>query len=201
MKPGPDLKKELVLAILRNARHFPWTMGSNGRISCPIVPGNVVINLFEHSLAVPGHSAVHSHGADFKSEIIGGRLYQYRMYETADPQASPFIRQEVNLQNELAGAPVLVHLREEPAEVYEPGDTYEITAPEIHRIDYEDLTVTLISSQFRTNPKTIRAYQPYSPDRANVRAETPRLAPPAADLVAELTRSALLKWWPGQAGI
>jgi len=57
------------------------------------------------------------------------------------------------------GAPSALALRECPGETYLPGDSYEITAPEIHRVVADPGTVTLVTRQHKTSPTGYRVFK------------------------------------------
>lgn len=194
----PDVKAALVEYILRHARHFSWTEHANGRISLMLKPDQVCINVFDARYRQPGTTEIHSHSMDFRSEIIAGRMRQYRYRRTDDPAAAVATRcgvQDLTLDGKLAGDARLCYLIEGPLEEYRAGEAYEITAPEIHRSDPEDGTVTLIARQYKTSPAGVSAFWLRSSELAKG-VQGQKFVPPAAGAAAvdDIVSRALSRW-------
>ncbi len=164
MEPEPNAKRILVEHILRNAKEYPWVVPANGRLTLVLAPDSVVINLFNAHYRQPGTTTTHSHTMDFKSEIIAGEMRQYRYARSSaeTPGAAHYGCQELTLDGKLMGEATDCYLLEGPREVYRSGEFYEITAPEIHRSDPEDGTVTLITRQYKTTPASVFTFWPYA---------------------------------------
>jgi hypothetical protein len=139
----------LVKHVLMYVNDLKWRLGTTGVFTITLSE-DLVINIFDHDKAAPGRADYHSHWYDFKSDIIAGKLRHFR-YVKAETGLD-VLGQEVSMTHQPIGSPVALALRECPGETYLPGDSYEITAPEIHRVVADPGTVTLVTRQRKTSP-------------------------------------------------
>jgi hypothetical protein len=152
--PGPEAsKRALVEMILRRAAEFSWTVAT-GRLTTMVQRDLVCINVFHERFEQP-YTRIHSHSLDFHSEIIAGELVHTRYRRDESGVEHGF--QQLTLDSRPLASGVC-GLTAGAEERYRPGDSYEITAPEIHRADALDGTVTLVTRQFRTSPEDVWAF-------------------------------------------
>lgn len=150
----PNEKHALVRQILLHANAFPWTVAT-GHLTFILEKDNVVLNVFDERFEQPW-TKVHSHFLDFRSEIIAGEMVQIR-YERSDRGGEGFEEygfQELTVANERLGTGTC-YLRPGKEERYGAGEGYSITAPEIHQVIPVDGTVTLVTREFKTDPKSV----------------------------------------------
>ena len=177
MRPKTEKKaiRGLVKAILQNADRFQCEVPANGRLTIVLDPGVMVINIFDGRYRQPGTTAIHSHTVDFRSDIVGGVMRQYRYGRVDDGgDAKRYWGQELTLDGKLIGEPAACFLREGELEVYPAGEFYEITADEIHQSVPEDGTVTLITRQHKTRPSSVFTFWPYSAATAGAKTRAIR---------------------------
>jgi hypothetical protein len=139
----------LVKRVLMHFNDLQWRLGTTGVFTITL-SDDLVINIFDHGRAAPGRADYHSHWYDFKSNILAGKLRHFRYVR--DKKGFEVLGQEVSMAHKPVGVPFALALRECPAETYLPGDAYEITAPEIHRVVADPGTVTLVTRQNKTSP-------------------------------------------------
>ncbi len=197
MKREPNATRILVEHILRHAKEYPWVVPANGRLTLVLEPDIVVINLFNAQYRQPGTTTTHSHTVDFKSEIIAGEMRQYRYARTKaeTPGAAHYGCQELTLDGKLMGQATDCYLLEGPQEVYRAGESYEITAPEIHKSDPEDGTVTLITRQFKTTPASVFTFWPYAKMAAGTQSGEKIIPGAAGEKVLDEAVSHALRTW------
>lgn len=190
--------KAMVKMILQRAPEFSWEAAAN-RLVLTLEPGGAVINIFDRRYRHPETSEIHSHSVDFRSDIVAGVMRQWRYTRTraADEGSATHWCQEVKLAGELKGAPFACCLTNNPVEIYQAGDSYEITAPEFHWVEPDDGTVTLITRQYKTSPESTFTFWPYqgalTVDRTPIGKFPQRQA--AEDVVRAVTCGALEKWF------
>lgn len=147
--------RTLVGTILGNWENLKWRIGTTGVFTLTL-SDDIAINVFDHSRAVRGCADYHSHWYDFSSMIVAGEFRHYRYITTCSlvdvVEEIPVLDQEVSLDHKATGDPKRCWLRQCSSELYGPGQSYEITAPEIHRVIAVPGTVTLVTRQRRTNP-------------------------------------------------
>lgn len=146
----------IVKHVLMHVNDVKWRLGTTGVFTITL-SDDLVINIFDHDQAVPGRADYHSHWYDFKSDIIAGQLRHFRYVR--DETGFDVFGQEVSMTHQPTGSPVALALRECPCETYLPGDSYEITAPEIHRVIADPGTVTLVTRQRKTSPTGYRIFK------------------------------------------
>lgn len=154
----PNAKRALVEQILRHATEYSWTVAT-GRLTLMLERDAVCINVFDERFEQP-YTRIHSHRMDFKSQIIAGEMRHYRYTRAEAAGAVEYGCQELTLENKPVGSVSKSWLIEGAEEHFAAGAEYEITAPEIHRADARDGTVTLVTRQFKTEPTTIFAFWP-----------------------------------------
>jgi len=193
--------RALVKAILKRAENYSWEVPANGRLTLVLEPNVAVINVFHSKYRVPNSTAIHSHTVDFRSDIVGGVMRQYRYVRAAadgghGPAPQKYWEQELTLGGKLAGEPVECWLRESEIEEYSAGESYEITADEIHRSVPEDGTVTLISRQYKTSPVSVSTFWPWAPMAAGAKPSDKIIpAPAAAEVILDVVSVALERWF------
>ena len=206
--------RAMVKAILKSAGSYSWEVPANGRLTLVLEPNVAVINVFHSKYRVPNSTAIHSHTVDFRSDIIGGVMRQYRYLRatagaghSAGPERSTadagrgstpqrYWEQELTLGGRLAGEPVECLLKESELEVYRTGEYYEITADEIHQSVPEDGTVTLISRQYKTSPTSVSTFWPWAPLPVGAKPSDkiiPKEAP--EEVVRDVISVALERWF------
>lgn len=162
----------IVKHVLLHVNDLKWRLGTTGVFTITL-SDDLVINIFDHDQAVPGRADYHSHWYDFKSDIIAGKLRHFR-YVKAETGLD-VLGQEVSMTHQPIGSPFALALRECPCETYLPGDSYEITSPEIHRVIADPGTVTLVTRQRKTSPTGYWVFK----DRCGQEpADSPQQAPP-----------------------
>jgi len=182
--------RALVRQILERATAYPWTVAT-GRLTLMLEKDGVCINLFHERFEQPW-TRVHTHTMDFRSRIIAGSMRHRRYSRAARPEdlddATEYGYQRLSLANEPleSGTCFLAELTDER---YVAVDEYEIAAPEIHRADAVDGTVTLVTRQFLTNPQDVCAFWPLPLPAANPAFSYGALAD--AELVKEMAQCAL----------
>jgi hypothetical protein len=144
---NPDLS--FVKNALLHVEDLEWRLGTTGVFTITLSE-DLAVNIFDHEMAVPGRADYHSHWYDFRSNIVAGRLRHFRYVN--DEAGFDVLAQEVSMEHQPVGAPFALRLRECPCETYVIGDSYEITAPEIHRVVADPGTVTLVTRQRKTSP-------------------------------------------------
>ena len=224
MQPREDDRstttRALVKAILRHAEHYSWEVPANGRLTLVLEPNVAVINVFHSKYRQPGTTAIHSHTVDFRSDIVGGVMRQYRYLRVTDAgefgsaplkntdaghgSAPPkngsaprrYWEQELTLDGKLSrGGPMDCYLEETEIETYAAGEFYEITADEIHQSVPEDGTVTLITRQHKTEPSSVSTFWPWAPLAAGARPSDKIIPKEAEDEVVRDVMSVALKRW------
>jgi hypothetical protein len=139
----------LVRLILPRSKELDWRMGTTGVLSIALSE-NVSINIFDHETAVDGAADYHSHWYDFRSVIIAGQLDHFRY--CLGREGVPVMGQRAGMDHKPVGDPFQTCLTELAPESYLPGDSYVISAPEIHRVVAAPGTVTLVTRQHKTSP-------------------------------------------------
>jgi hypothetical protein len=149
--------------VLMHVKDLKCRLGTTGVFTITLSE-DLAVNIFNHDTAVPGRADYHSHWYDFRSEIVAGKLCHFRYVNDAD--GFDVLAQQVSMEHKPAGAPFALRLRECPCETYVAGDSYEITAPEIHRVVADPGTVTLVTRLHKTSPngyyvfKSLRSQRP-----------------------------------------
>jgi hypothetical protein len=220
------VKRALVKAILQRAEHYAWEVPANGRLTLVLEPNVAVINVFHSKYRVPNSTAIHSHTVDFRSDIVGGVMRQYRYLRAAaagdgsapgmntdaghgpaprvvagagdGPAARRYWEQELTLDGKLSRDPMECYLTESAIETYAAGEFYEITADEIHQSAPEDGTVTLITRQHRTSPTSVSTFWPWAPLALGARPSDKIIPKEAAEgVVRDVITVALERWFWG----
>jgi hypothetical protein len=193
--------RALVKAILQRAEHYSWEVPGNGRLTLVLEPNVAVINVFHSKYRQPGTTAIHSHTVDFRSDIVGGVMRQYRyLRATADAGvfgSAPrrYWEQELTLDGKLSREPMECYLTESAIETYAAGEFYEIIADEIHQSVPEDGTVTLITRQHKTKPSSVSTFWPWAPLTAGARPSDKIIPKEAGDEVVRDVISVALERW------
>jgi hypothetical protein len=228
MQPGENdtiaTTRALVKAILQRAEHYSWEVPANGRLTLVLEPNVAVINVFHSKYRVPNSTTIHSHTVDFRSDIVGGVMRQYRYLRAAAdtgrgsapgmntdagdgsappltdvgdrPAARRYWEQELTLDGKLSRDPMECYLTESAIETYAAGEFYEITADEIHQSVPEDGTVTLITRQHKTTPASVSTFWPWAPMAPGARPSDKIIPKEAGEgVVRDVISLALEKWF------
>ena len=160
----------LVKFILGSAENYAWDNAASGILNSMELegPNEAAINVFyrfpagsnpttEASRKRIFYFEIHTHEVGFRSTIVAGQIRQQRYVPAPTPESG-----DLYVWQRSDGKSGRIRLIPGPMEVYNPGDSYEITAQEIHRIEAEQGTVTVVTRR-RTTPEPAGVYS-FFPD-------------------------------------
>lgn len=188
--------------ILERPHTYRWTLQGFGMLRMYLTEDESVrLHVWSHADAKPGVSTIHDHPWDFTSEVISGvvRNVRHRIADAEDAarcdSATYWTRGLVcGPGGCLLGESERVLLLTQPAEVYEPGDTYSQTAVELHESIPSDGAVTVITRRFGPDRDRARVCWPLDKGRDGWVSAEPREA--TAEEVERITGLALERWAP-----
>lgn len=163
-----QLTKLLIKKILENATAYDWELKGLGMMRT-YLSEDTKIHVWDSRYKIDNVSLTHEHPWSFESEIIAGRLRQYRLTSVPmlanaldEPEANPYMRSVVQCGPGgcLQSAPELVHLVRHDVEVYEEGQKYQQATDEIHQSYPEDGTVTVVRRIEYKEPRAAPVYWP-----------------------------------------
>lgn len=187
----------LAEAILRNSAAFRWELQGFGMLRC-YLPGDLRLQVWDNTYAVPGVTTIHDHPWNFESLIVAGELLNERFGEVdptdqeGGPSATHMCRNiipGVGLRRAGDGEDQPAYLVSYGTERYTAGMVYEQRYYELHESRPSRGTVTLIGRQ-RVGADVARSYYPYGAEW--VSAE-PRLA--TEEERTEIIGHALQRWF------
>lgn len=138
----------LVEHVLAHASDYVWTVQGFGMMRTYLDEGKRFrLNVYHSALRVENVSDVHNHPWHFQSLIVAGELRNIPYFED-DPFSGQSVGHNcVRIKTGEGGGPVgkmdRVWLTARKARTYLPGQTYYQAAPDLHRVEYIDGTVTI----------------------------------------------------------
>lgn len=114
------------------------------------------LHIWDVSEAVEDVSTIHDHPWDFTSRIVRGRIrnQRYALHETGESDTGkPFTSAKIRCGEGggLVSDPRPVQICSLGVEVYGPGDTYSMLAPELHESFPDCGAVTVIERSFHAD--------------------------------------------------
>lgn len=182
-------KQLLVKAILENALSYKWSLQGLGMLRL-YLSDEVRLHVWDTRFAFPNVSSVHTHPWNFHSEIVVGRLRNFRYEETT--AGNPYNKSLLHcgeggcLVNEVE----LVRLTGRIGETYEVGSVYTQQAHEIHYTVPSDGTVTIVTREFLDDKDYAFVYWP---EVLKFGMAEPRPATP--DEIQVITSHSLKTWF------
>ena len=176
-----NLTQQLVRSILQNPHGFEWSIQGLGMLRLYLSR--------EVRLHVPNVSEIHDHPWGFTSEVVFGRLINYR-YVIDHVHGVPMNCRTLKCGPGgcLVGGQQVHYLRHSHKDVLEVGDTYEQRRDEIHASEPDDGTVTIITRRFEGDSDHARVFWPIGTEWGSAE---PRKATRAE--VDAITKNALQK--------
>lgn len=179
-----------IKAILENPLGHVWSLQGLGMLRL-YLSKEVRLHVWSDHARVDEVSELHDHPWSFMSWIIAGKLKNTR-FTKCDGGGDRYMCQSLlcGTGGGLKGGPVPMQLSASRIEHYMEGDAYFQDAPEIHRSEPEDGTVTIIERRFSDDVDHARVF--WEEGKPWVSAE-PRVATDSE--VLHITRNALQRWF------
>lgn len=139
--------------ILAHPHDRKWTIQGFGMLRTYLDEHEVErLHIWDTETAVPEVSVIHDHPWDFTSRIVRGSVTNQRyLLDVGDGDPVTVGRIKTGEGGGLLDMqPRPGWLAARPAEVYLPGDTYQMDAPELHESIPSSGAVTVISRRFYT---------------------------------------------------
>jgi hypothetical protein len=138
-----DYKAE-VLKRLAKPFDYDWRSHGLGMLKT-YLDENTRLNLWHSRLVVPNVSGHHTHPWGLRSAIVAGKLTNVRFRR--EIKGEEFMEGRINCANfnGIEGDPTLVLLMETGRITYECGGMYYQNADEIHKTEFEDGTITIMT--------------------------------------------------------
>lgn len=159
------MTKLLIRQILKNPIGLDWSLQGFGMLRL-YLSDEIRLHIWHYDYAVENVSTIHTHPWDFTSEIIVGRIANFRYLvspDSTDPKLPPYRFATIKcgpgggMRDE---SRMVVRLAEQYPETYLAGHCYRQTADEIHRTEAYNGTVTLVTRKFRADPDHARVFWP-----------------------------------------
>lgn len=152
-----DPLRAFVTEVLRQPFSRNWTVQGFGMLRTYINGDLVRLSVWDHSLTYnPEPSMIHDHPWDFQSEIIAGRLTNttYEVHPLGATLEGHFLRfpQKAMMRTIKPGEGLQIHGDDVPVVLgvksikeYRAGFHYNQTHDEVHKTEFVDGTVTIVS--------------------------------------------------------
>jgi hypothetical protein len=156
------LEIDTLIDILAHPMDHEWTVQGLGMMRT-YLSDKSRLHIWHSALQTPDVSMVHDHPWHFTSEILLGKVYQYR-YVRDNAFGTPWQEQQIvcGTGGGMVGDPTTINLRKCEKEVYTEGDTYEQKAHELHVSYPLDNTVTVITREYLEDLEHARVFFPLS---------------------------------------
>lgn len=160
-----DLVRGSVRALLKNPHERKdWSLQGFGMLRCYLDDKRIArLHVWSKEHAYEDVSLVHDHPWDFRSLIVSGHLMNVRFLESRNGWGT----EDYEFQTIQCGPGGCVKsavqetsLFPRDPEHYEPGDSYEQRAEEIHASFPDDGCVSIITRKFHQNTENARVFWP-----------------------------------------
>jgi hypothetical protein len=185
------IQKALVKKILESATHFEWSLQGFGMLRLHL-DYDIRLNVWDSRYRVPKVSLMHSHPWHFKSQIIAGKLQNFRFTPSKDEFAGVEFSHALIKPGPGGGLREnkgLIRLRAHAPEFYTEGEEYKQAHSEIHISDPVDGTVT-VNERHRVGDDIAYVYWPKGTEWVSAEPRTALL-----DEVESITQNALRLWF------
>lgn len=137
-----------IAGMLAHPGYYEWKAHGIGFVKAYLDREKTVrLNIWHSGFIVPEITAMHTHPWGLRSQIVAGKLTNYRWDRTTSDLGQGFMEGRINCERfcGIEGQPRRVYLARGDAEVYTPGMTYRQEPHEIHHTEFEDGTITVMT--------------------------------------------------------
>lgn len=137
-----------IVAMLAHPGYYEWKAHGIGFIKAYLDREKTVrLNIWHSRFIMPEITAMHTHPWGLRSQIVAGKLTNYRWDRVEGDSGPVFNEGRINCERfcGIEGEPNRVYLARRDAEVYTTGMTYSQQPHEIHHTEFEDGTMTVMT--------------------------------------------------------
>lgn len=161
-----NASQKMVKCILETSagRHPPdWTVQGFGMFRLYLSKA-IRLHVWDSRFKVENVTTIHNHPWDFESEVISGGMVNAVYSEWEADLPATHDRTEIVCgtgggMTDIPPCPTILRCNFRRA--YLPGETYKMTAEDLHESDYVDGSITLVERFFRENTENALVYVPH----------------------------------------
>lgn len=151
--------------MLENHERYAWSLQGLGLLRLHI-RDDLRLHIWNHEYAYPGASPIHDHLQwHLSSFVVAGHIENTRYVEVDARDPAGFLFNKRTIQAgygcHFTDEEQRCYLKKLPAELYNPGDSYQQQNTEIHWTKAAPGTVTLMHKIPATDGKAARIFWPY----------------------------------------